>query len=173
MSVLKRIIVGHDLRAGGDNALRSAFLLAERCHAALKIIHVIEPHPFYRKLSRPFTSLHGPEEIARKVGRALEARVSSREFARLDVQYEVCTGKPFVELIIARRAWEADLIVIGAPAQSQDRSLGSTGEHVIRKGLVPVLVTPTPLNANCRTFSCPDRFFGRRQEGGHGSHSAG
>jgi nucleotide-binding universal stress UspA family protein len=164
MSVLKRIVVGHDLRAGGDNALRSAAVLADRCKAALKVIHVIEPQAFYRKLSRPFTSLPSPEEIARKVGRALETRISSREFAHLEIQYEVCTGKPFVELIVARRAWEADLIVVGGPAQSQDRSLGSTGEHVIRKGLVPVLLTPKPLNANCRNFLVPTDFSAGAQK---------
>lgn len=158
MGVLKRIIVGHDLRSGGDNALRSAALLADRCQAALKVIHVIEPHSFYRKLSHAFSSLPGPEEIARRVGQVLEARLSSRELAHIEIQYEVCVGKPFVELIVARRAWQADLIVIGGPAQSQDLSLGSTGEHVIRKGLVPILVTPKPLNADCKTFLVPTDF---------------
>ncbi len=158
MSVLKRIVVGHDLRSGGDNALRSAVLLANRCHAALKVIHVIEAHPFYRKLSRAFSSLPGPEEIARRVGQVLESRVSSRELAHIEIQYEVCVGKPFVELIVARRAWQADLIVIGGPARSQDQRLGSTGEHVIRKALVPVLVAPTPLNIDCKMFLVPTDF---------------
>ncbi len=158
MSVLKRIIVGHDLRNGGEDALRSAALLAERCKAALKVVHVIEPYPFYRKLSHPLTSLPGPEEIARTVGRALESRIYSRELAHLEIQYEVCTGKPFVELIVARRAWDADLIVIGTPARAEDRSLGSTGEHVIRKGLVPVLMAPKPFSIDRKLFLVPTDF---------------
>ncbi len=93
-----------------------------------------------------------------RVGHVLETRISSREWAHIKIQYEVCTGKPFVELIVARRAWQADLMVIGGPAQSQDRSLGSTGEHVIRKGLVPILVTPKPLNADCKIFLVPTDF---------------
>jgi nucleotide-binding universal stress UspA family protein len=33
------------------------------------------------------------------------------------MEYEVRRGKPFVELIIAGRAWLADLIVVGGAAQ--------------------------------------------------------
>ena len=43
MRQLKRIIVGHDLAAGGEIALRSAVVLANRFGAALRLVHVVEP----------------------------------------------------------------------------------------------------------------------------------
>jgi nucleotide-binding universal stress UspA family protein len=76
----------------------------------------------------------------------------------LRVQYEVCTGKPFVELIIARRAWQADLIVVGRPSDPKEHSLGSTGEQIVRKAIVPVLVARKSLNADPKTFLVPTDF---------------
>ena len=35
MGQLKRIVVGHDLKTGGETALKSAVVLAGRCNAAL------------------------------------------------------------------------------------------------------------------------------------------
>ena len=45
MSTLRRILVGHSLLPDGDIALRSAAVLAERAHAALYLLHVVEPYP--------------------------------------------------------------------------------------------------------------------------------
>ncbi len=54
MRQLKRILVGHDLRAGGETAFRSAITLAERSEATLRLVHVVEPYVFYQRLSHPF-----------------------------------------------------------------------------------------------------------------------
>ena len=43
MRQLKRIIIGHDLGGGGELALRSAVVLANRFGAALRLVHVVEP----------------------------------------------------------------------------------------------------------------------------------
>ena len=43
MGQLKRIIDGHDLAAGGEMALKSALVLANRCDAVLRLVHVVEP----------------------------------------------------------------------------------------------------------------------------------
>jgi len=154
MSVLKKIVVGHDLRGGGEVALQSAVVLARRCNAALKLVHVVEPYHLYQKVSHPSPL----EAIAERAGKVLEARLARSDLARLQVQYEVCTGKPFVELIVARRAWRADVIVVGGSAHPEDHVLGSTGERVIRKAFVPVLVTRKPLKANPSVFLMPTDF---------------
>jgi nucleotide-binding universal stress UspA family protein len=125
MRPLKRIIVGHDLRAGGEKALRSAAVLAKRCGAELRLVHVVEPQHSYQRISHPLTSSYSVEEIAQKTGAKLQMLGTSPELARLQVEYEVRRGKPFVELIIARRAWQADLIVVGGASQ-EGHFLGST-----------------------------------------------
>ncbi len=158
MSQLKRIIVGHDLRAGGEVALRSAVVLANRCGAALRLVHVIEAPHAYQRISHPLTSPYTVEEIAQKSGATLQSLAASSELANLQVEYEVRSGKPFVELIIARRAWLADLIVVGGARQGEGRFLGSTSERVVRKALVPVMVAKRSLSAQAKTFLVPIDF---------------
>jgi nucleotide-binding universal stress UspA family protein len=158
MSALKRIIVGHDLRAGGETALASAMVLARKCDAALRLVHVIEPHELHHRISHPFASQQGLNEMAQKAGAKLRELGESGEVAQLRVEYEVRTGKPFVELIVARRAWQADLIVVGGPTERHAHFLGSTGERVVRKAMVPVLVSRKPLSASPRRFLVPTDF---------------
>ena len=158
MTELKRIIVGHDLRAGGETALRSAAVLAKRCGAALRLVHVIEPQHTYQRISHPLTSPYTLEEIAQRSGAKLRALAASPELADLEVEYEARTGKPFVELIIARRAWQADLIVVGGASQPEAHLLGSTSERIVRKAMVPVMVAKKALSAGAKTFLVPTDF---------------
>lgn len=158
MGQLKRIIVGHDLRAGGEAALKSAMVLASRCSAALRLVHAVEPHHLYQKISHPIASQRSLEKIAQQVGAKLQDIVASRELAQARMDYEVRAGKPFVELIIAGRAWQADLIIIGGPSRQQSHFLGSTGERVMRKAPVPVLVARKTLDAKPKRFLVPTDF---------------
>ena len=158
MRQLKRIIVGHDLGVGGEVALRSAVVLANRCDAALRLVHVVEPLDAYQRISHPLTSPFTLEEIAQKTGARLQALAVSPELARLQVEYEVRKGKPFVELIIAGRAWLADLIVVGGASRTEEPFLGSTSERVLRKALVPVMVAKKPLSSEAKTFLVPTDF---------------
>src|SRR3970282_2593708 len=105
--------VGHDLAAGGEIALRSAVVLANRFGAALRLVHVVEALDAYQRISHPLTSPYTLEEIAQKTGVKLQALVANPALAHLQVEYEVRKGKPFVELLLAGRAWLADLIVGG------------------------------------------------------------
>src|SRR5262252_5007917 len=158
MAELKKIIVGHDLRAGGETALRSAAVLARRCSAELRLVHVIEPQHTYQRLSHPLTSHYSLEEIAQKSGAKLRALAAGPELAHLQVEYEVRTGKPFVELIIARRAWQADLIVVGGASKQDPSFLGSTSERIVRKAMVPVMVAKKVLSTGAKTFLVPTDF---------------
>ena len=158
MSQLQRIIVGHDLREGSESAVQSAAALASRYGAALRFVHVIEPVHTYQRLSHPFTPPYTPEELAQQAGAKLEALVSSPAFVSLHAEYEVRVGKPFVELIIARRAWQADLIIVGGSIDEAGPLLGGTSERVVRKALVPVLITKRPLSATTKTFLLPTDF---------------
>jgi nucleotide-binding universal stress UspA family protein len=158
MSQLSRIMVGYDLAEGGETALKSAVVLADRYRAAIRLVHVIEPLDSYQRISHPLTSPYTPEEIAQKTGVKLQALVASPELARLQVEYEVRKGKPFVELIIASKAWLADLIVVGGASRTEEPFLGSTNERILRKALVPVMVAKKPLSVEAKTFLVPTDF---------------
>jgi nucleotide-binding universal stress UspA family protein len=158
MRQLKRILVGHDLGAGGEMALKSAVVLADRCGAALRLVHVVEPLDAYQRASHPLTSPFTLEEIAEKTGASLKALAARHEFARLQVEYEVRSGKPFVEIIIAARAGLADLIIVGGASRMEEPFLGSTSERVLRKALVPVMVAKKRLSSEAKTFLVPTDF---------------
>jgi nucleotide-binding universal stress UspA family protein len=158
MRQLKRIIVGHDLGVGGEVALRSGVVLANRSGAALRLVHVVEPLDAYQRISHPLTSPFTLEEIAQKTGARLRALAVSPELAGLQVEYEVRKGKPFVELIITARDWLADLIVVGGVSRTEKPFLGSTSERILRKALVPVMVTKRPLSSEAKTFLVPTDF---------------
>jgi nucleotide-binding universal stress UspA family protein len=165
MRQLKRIVVGHDLETGGETALKSAVVLAGRCDAALRLVHVVEPqHHLYQRISHPMASKDGLEEIERKAGRKLQEMVTSWELAHLRVEYEVHLGKPFVEIILAGRAWQADLIVVGGPTQQHSHFLGSNAERVMRKASVPVLISRKPLDAEAKRFLVPTDFSSGAQK---------
>lgn len=158
MRQLKRIIVGHDLASGGETALKSALTLAKRCGAALRVVHVVEPLHAYQRISHPLTSPYTLEEIAQKTGVRLRELTASPELSRVQVEYEVRSGKPFVELIIATRAWQADLIVVGGASQTEEPFLGGTSERILRKAFVPVLVAKKPLSLEAKIFLVPTDF---------------
>lgn len=158
MRQLKRIIVGHDLGVGGEVALGSAVALANRFGAALRLVHVVEPLDAYQRISHPLTSPYTLEEIAQKTGARLQALAAGPELARLQVGYEVRRGKPFVELIVAGRAWQADLIVVGGASGTEEPFLGSTSERIVRKALVPVMVAKNLLSSEAKVFLVPTDF---------------
>jgi len=158
MKKLDRILVGHDLNVGGDVATRSAVGLAKRCGAQLRLVHVVEPYHLYQRLSHPFTTVYQTEDLVQLAGEQLRGRTASEEERFPHVEYEVRVGKPFVELILAGRAWSADLVVVGGSAHGEGHILGSTSERVIRKAPVPVLVLKQPLAPGPMTVLVPTDF---------------
>jgi universal stress protein A len=90
--------------------------------------------------------------------------VAGAELAGLHTEYEVRTGKPFVELIVAQRAWLAELIVVGGASQPEEPFIASTSERLMRKAAVPVLVAKSRLSPEARTFLVATDFStGARQ----------
>lgn len=158
MRQLKKIVVGHDLGVGGEVALGSAVALANRFGAILRLVHVIEPLDAYQRISHPLTSPYTVDEIAQKTDVRLQALSTSPKLARLQVEYEVRKGKPFIELITAGRSCLADLIVVGGSSRAEEPFLGSTSERIVRKALVPVMVAKKLLSSEAKTFLVPTDF---------------
>lgn len=158
MRQLRKIIVGQDLGLGGEVALGSAVVLANRCGAELRIVHVVEALDAYQRMSHPFTTPYSEEEIVQKIGARLKTLLAGPELAGLPAQYEVRSGKPFVELIIAARAWLADLIVVGGASEAVGLFLGSTSERIVRKAQTPVMVAKRLLRSEPRIILVPTDF---------------
>jgi nucleotide-binding universal stress UspA family protein len=158
MRQLRKIVVGYDFHPGGETARRAAAVLAGRCGAQVKLIHVVEPYPVYQQLSHPLTSPYTTEELVQKAKEQLSHVVAAAELDLPRMEYEVRTGKPFVELIRAHRTWQADLIVVGGPAHDSGWLLGSTSERVLRKAMTPVLIAKRALEPGPNTVLVPSDF---------------
>ena len=158
MRRLERVIVGHDLSSGGAAALESALVLASRCGARVRVIHVIEPQHHSRHVSQ---SKLRPSKIEVRVTRSgtdIEHILESRTDCRRRMDYEVRVGYPVFELILAARAWHADLIVVGGPDRQSFHLLGGTAERLVRKSFAPVLITRKPLSPIAERFLIPTDF---------------
>jgi nucleotide-binding universal stress UspA family protein len=158
MRQLRKIVVGYDFLPGGDTAVRTATVLATRCGAQVKLIHVVEPYPVYQQLSHPLTSPYTATELAQRAEEQLQRVVATEAPNLTRIEYEVRTGKPFVELIRAHRTWQADLIVVGSPAHESRRFLGSTSERVLRKAMTPVLIAKRVFDPGPKTVLVPSDF---------------
>ena len=159
MSQLHRIVVGYAFTPDGELALRSALALAERSHAALYLLHVVEPYPIYIKMRFPSVPAEALlEEVVLKTRAQLKDLAESVQLPNVQVETDVHIGKPFVELISTCRNWQGDLIVVGATKPGEERFLGSTAERVLRKAPVPVLVAKRELPVGPKTILVPTDF---------------
>jgi len=159
MEKLRRIVVGHNFFPDGEAALRSAVALAERANATLYILHVVEPYHVYQKILFPSVPAEAmQEEIVLKMRAQLNDLGKSPALARLHVETDVHIGKPFLELIKACRRWEGNLLVVGTSPRGGSHFLGSTGERVLRKAPVPVLIAKGDLVGGPKTVLIPIDF---------------
>jgi universal stress protein E len=156
MGQLKRIIVGHDLEAGGESALKSAIALAGRFDAALRLVHVVEPQYFYRKISHPMASKNSREDVVQLAETKLQDIVASRELGGLKADYVVRVGNP--SIVLAASAWQTELIIVGGSSRHESHLLGSTVDRLMRKAPVSVLVSKKSLEANAKRFLVPTDF---------------
>lgn len=159
MITLKRIVVGHSLFPDGEIALRSAAVLAQRANATLYILHVVEPYPLYQKMRFPSVPAHAMlEEVVLKMRTQLSELALQPELSQVKVETDAHIGKPFVELIRACRSRNANLLVVGVSPRGEDRFLGSTGERVLRKSPIPVLLAKRELVPGPKTVLVPIDF---------------
>ena len=159
MTKLNRILVGHSFFPDGDVAFRSAVTLARKANAALYLLHVVEPYPLYQKMRFPNVPAHAMlEEVVLKMRTQLNDLAMKPELSGLHVETDAHIGKPFVELLRTARSWNANLVVVGVSQRGEGRFLGSTGERVLRKSQVPVLITKRELSSGPQTLLVPIDF---------------
>jgi len=159
MTKLSRIVVGHSFFPDGNIALRSAITLAQLAHADLYLLHVVEPYPLYQKMRFPTVPAHAMlEEVVLKMRAQLADLAKQPELSGLHVDTDAHIGKPFVELIRAIRSQNANLVVVGTSSRGEERFLGSTGERVLRKSPVPVLIAKRELTPGPKTVVVPVDF---------------
>lgn len=126
--------------ARGDysTALERARRLAEANRARLTLVDVVDELPAASRLvmsSSRLADLEAAERLSREV--ELEERATGLREKGLEVDVEVRTGKPFIEII--RRVLEHGHDLVVKPALGEGKvAFGSTGMHLMRKCPCPV-----------------------------------
>lgn len=129
---MRKILCATDLSRRAELAVDRAAVLARRFDADLRLLHVVDD-------DQPRDLVEVETERARTL---LDARLAALEGAPLRAEVEIRTGSVFQSIVEAARAWDTDLIVLGAHRRRvlRDVIIGTTIERVIRTGSYPVLM---------------------------------
>jgi universal stress protein A len=141
---IKRIVVGMDFSYGSDAAMEHAFSLAVALHAAVDLVHVIEPGILVTPANLGALPLMDAPALFEEIDRALSSRADQAKAAGLVCQTHSLQGFPPGELVGHAKKAGADLIVVGTHGRTgiAHAILGSTAERVVQRAFCPVLVIP-------------------------------
>jgi nucleotide-binding universal stress UspA family protein len=147
----RRIVCASDFSECSTHAIEYAVSLAEAAHAALTLVHVVEPPPDIPREVHE-NVLAGPRNfreciaLVEEEGRALlKAAVPEDVRRTVPVETVLATGKPYREILRIAAEHTADLIVVGVHGRGAiDRMFfGSTTQHLVRQAACPVLTIRT------------------------------
>lgn len=136
---IARLLVPLDFSGQSRQALRYAVPIAQKFHARIVLVHVIQPD--YR--NAPETTLL-TLNFAKKKQQAerrlddMAARLLSKD---LHEQNIVCIGTPHAEILRTAERLGVDMIVLATHGRTGLKRfiLGSTAEHIMRHSTRPVL----------------------------------
>lgn len=141
---LQRMLVPVDFSDCSLDALEYAVMVAQRAHASIRLLHVLEPVCY----GLDFTLLHVAkrEELRERISARLNELVSALTNAQLTADFRVCGGLPADSILEAAAVEPADLIVMGTHGRRglSHTFWGSVAESVFRKSHCPVLTVRSP-----------------------------
>ena len=148
MITLKTILHPTDFSEPSKYALRYAISLADEFHAKLCVLHVIEEVSsalyFDMLQAPPLAQLMA--DIEKQAQKALEDLLPQDVRARIQTQYLIRKGVPFLEIVRCADQIGADMIVCGTHGRTglKHALFGSVAEKVVRKAACPVLSVRHP-----------------------------
>jgi nucleotide-binding universal stress UspA family protein len=143
--LLRRILVPTDFSDKSKVALTYAVALVEQFKASIHLLHVVEAIVgIYTAPWEPRDELD--RAIASSAWDDLNGLLPSDDRKRLDAEFALEWGTPFVEIVRYARAHEIDLIAMGTHGRSgvEHLLMGSVAENVVRSSPCPVLTVRHP-----------------------------
>jgi len=142
----ERILVPLDGGPVAEAGLEEAIRLAQRCNAALRLLHVVDPNDFANGFETPRVYQEEVVPHMQSAGRQLLEHARQRAAAR-GVVCDACvveaTRTAAADAVLRQAAaWPADLIVLGTHGRRglHRLILGSDAEAVARSAKIPVLL---------------------------------
>ena len=145
-----RIIVPVDDSQAAAAGLHEALRLAHRCHARLRLVHVLEDLPIVAPGAAFRTVPEDAEQAVVLAGARLLTRLRDqaiRDGAQVDfVLVENAEHRPGQIVNEQAVAWKAELIVMGTHGRrGVERFMeGSVAEQIVRHADAPVLLVTAP-----------------------------
>jgi universal stress protein A len=145
---ITRILVPVDFSAHSDLALRYAITLADRFHATVEVLHVVED-PFVSGAWSPEAVAPNIPELLTDLVAAARGKLDDLKAAAVNrgvrlkttVLTTVLTGRPADSIADYAQTEKFDLIVMGTHGRTglSHAVLGSVAERVVRNAPCPVL----------------------------------
>jgi nucleotide-binding universal stress UspA family protein len=142
---IRRILVPHDFSEAAANALSYALGVSEKFGARVTVMHVYEI-PAIGAAEALAAGVEFASVVERVTAKALERVASRARESNVDLDTELRTGTPWMEIITVAERMKADLIVIGTHGRKgvSRMLLGSVAEKVVRTAPCPVLTVHAP-----------------------------
>lgn len=146
MIKIKTILFPTDFSEYSEYALKYALSFASIHQAKLYIIHVVTelniPVGFGSVI--PLTKIY--DDMEQEAKKKIQHTIPQHFLDKIDVEYIIARGNPFLEIINAAKNHNIDLITIATHGRTglAHVFLGSTAEKVIRKAPCPVLCIKHP-----------------------------
>lgn len=138
---MQKILVATDFSPAGGRAVQVAARLARQARAALRVVHVV---PSRRRLAQFWrvdvaTAITAHQRAHAALRRVADSIVPS---SRIEISTGLVSGAASVQIARAARDYGADLLVIGAIGEHEERTRGlSVGDTAIKL----MNTTPVPL----------------------------
>ena len=145
----KQILSPVDFSPFSDRALQYAISFAERFHAELLMLHVVEAFPIDYMTGIKAAEIANDWQRKQASTRLQELARKLTSEASIAADSAVKFGKPFQVIAEVAKERGVDLIIIATHGYTglKHIQLGSTAEMVVRYAPCPVLVLPNPARA--------------------------
>ena len=147
----KKIVVATDLSHISSSALRYAQALAVFHHAALYVVHVIDPMAYAFPSGEP--SFYAADQAAREELRRIEEQT---RFMGIPVHSAVETGTICERILEAVKNSDADLLMLGTQGKTEAGrvALGKIARRLLAKAPCPVMTVSPGAEASLPWAGC-------------------
>jgi nucleotide-binding universal stress UspA family protein len=159
LPTFRRILYCTELGPNTSYVFRYAYALAKKYDAELHVLHVVDaPNELQRQVIDGWAGegvieqiLEEQEDeqlhrIPRRIAEFCAREIGDEDWTRVVTKIIVAEGRVHRQILAHVDSLKADLVVMGAHAESSliERLMGNTAERVIQRSPVPVLVCQVP-----------------------------